>query len=219
MSLVFASAFPTIVRALSWTPTCIGSEMDIKWPDYDDSGSYFECIFEYNPMKMYCVRYTVFSFIHQSCVDIEDFVYPPSKDQLPTEKPRQTTPQVLPTPKGQSTTEKVTITTVGTKPQEITSTVKATTKLTTQTTPTPKVTAATTINVKPPTEPPKNGRQTPPTSGTTPGKTTKGITAKPPNTTVTPKQPPIGGKAPPTLDPKKQTPEHINGPLSTPTIV
>lgn len=233
---VFATGAPLNGRASSWSPACIGSEMDILWPDYDDSSRFFECIYEFTPMLMYCSKNKLFSFVHQDCVDAAYYVPPPKKEYLPTEKPlypvTSTTPN-LPTPRPVTTSAKPAVTTVGTKPQEITT--KATTKKTTKATtakptkePTTKKEATTKTTkpptepgtTKPPTKPPTEGRPQPPTQGTSAKPTTPGPTAKPPNTTTTKKTtkaPGIGGIT--TLAPKTTpTPPHINEPNATPPI-
>uniref|UniRef100_T1GHH6 Chitin-binding type-2 domain-containing protein n=1 Tax=Megaselia scalaris TaxID=36166 RepID=T1GHH6_MEGSC len=196
--LVMSNNLPIDERSSSWKPVCIGSEMDIKWPDYDDITRYFECIYEYTPMLMYCYQNTAFTFIYQACVGINEYIPPPSQENLPTERPPLTTSTpVFSTPKPQTTettptTPMEVITTVGTKPQEVTTkkpetTTTTTTEKATKPTTTVTETVTTTSTARPPTETStETGRMTPPTSGITATTkkttaTTKAVTAKPPN--------------------------------------
>lgn len=208
---------PASQRSTSWTPNCSESELDVKWPDYDDSAKYSACVHLYKSITIQCPVNQLFSFIHQDCVPEDQYIPAPPKEFLPTESP----PMNLPTPKTQSTiptTASPTIITAEQESQNETtrkSTVKQTTveKTTVEKNTTEQI-IITTEKARPPTE--YTGRATPPTKGPTAKPTTKGPTAKPPNTTTTKHAPPIGGITPPPDTAGYSTPPHINEPHITP---
>lgn len=201
---------PISEQSTTWIPNCSESELDIRWPCYEDSAKYFECLQLYQPKLIHCSDNTFFSFMHQTCVTEDQYIPAPPMESLPTEKP----PVTLPTPKTPSshpTTASSIITPVEQEPQE------ETTKKTTVEKTTTQSIVTTTVKPRPPTE--TTEKVTPPTIGPTAAATTKGVTAKPPQTTTTKNMPPIGGTSPPPETEKYPTPTHINEPHSTPPHV
>lgn len=67
--------YPKLTCVICWRPTCEKYELHLKWPDYDNERSYFECLSEGVLTLKPCRWSFVFDFKEQKCVEMDNQVW------------------------------------------------------------------------------------------------------------------------------------------------
>lgn len=69
----FTISYPKLKCLVCWRPTCEGNELHLKWPDYDYSRNYFECIRQGVLILKSCRMHLVFDFKSQNCIPVKQY--------------------------------------------------------------------------------------------------------------------------------------------------
>lgn len=65
---------------------CVGTDINVLWPDYTDVTKYYRCQGEDNPILESCFPNSVFNFYEQKCARCDNYVPAPECDKVSTIK-------------------------------------------------------------------------------------------------------------------------------------
>lgn len=116
----------TFVSADIWSPPCEYGDLDVLWPNYQETSNYYKCFAVHQYATISCPSSMLFSYVFQECISEELWFPSPPLSQLPLSKPQPTTPYVTPTPN--RPTSKVELPTPKTPKHPLTTTRKPVTK-------------------------------------------------------------------------------------------